>query len=39
VAAIQAAALREEIGATLSIPTAAILDCTMVVTRGLEWAL
>jgi hypothetical protein len=36
VAAIQAAAAREEIGATLSMPTTVILDCTMVVALGLE---
>jgi hypothetical protein len=36
VAAIQAAAVREEIGLTLSAPTAVILDYTMVVALGLE---
>jgi hypothetical protein len=39
VAASQAAAAREEHGVTLSVPTAAILDYTMVVALGLEWAL
>jgi hypothetical protein len=39
VAVIQAAAAREEIWATLSMPTAVILDCTMVVALGLEWVL
>jgi hypothetical protein len=35
----QAAAAREAIGATLLVPTTAILDYTMVVALGLEWAL
>jgi hypothetical protein len=39
VAASQAVVAREEIGAILSVPMAAILDYTMVVTLGLEWAL
>jgi hypothetical protein len=39
VAASQEAAAREEIGVILSVPTAAILDYTMVVALGLEWAL
>jgi hypothetical protein len=37
--ASQAAAAREEIGVTLSVPTVAILDYTMVVALGLEWVL
>jgi hypothetical protein len=39
VAASQAAAASEEIGVILSVPTVAILDYTMVVALGLEWAL
>jgi hypothetical protein len=39
VAASQAAAAREEIGVIFLVPTAAILDYTMVVALGLEWAL
>jgi hypothetical protein len=39
VAANQAAAAREEIEEILSVPTAEILDYTMVVALGLEWAL
>jgi hypothetical protein len=35
----QEAAAREEIVAILSVSTAAILDYTMVVALGLEWAL
>jgi hypothetical protein len=34
VAAIQAAAAREELGATSSMPTAVLVDCTMVVALG-----
>jgi hypothetical protein len=39
VAAIQEAAAGEELGATSSMPTAAIVDCTTVVALGLERAL
>jgi hypothetical protein len=36
---LQAAAVREELGATSSMPTVAIVDCTTVVALGLERAL
>jgi hypothetical protein len=39
VVAIQAAAAHEELGATSSMPTAVIVDCTTVVALGLERAL
>jgi hypothetical protein len=39
VVASQEVAAREEIGAILSVPTAMILDYTMAVVVGLEWAL
>jgi hypothetical protein len=39
VAASQGVAAHEEIGVILLVPTAAILDYTMVVAQGLEWAL